>query len=444
MNETGNAAAHDSARWYLEPALVAAVAVHTATRVIFLLIKPAAAVSADVEAWARVAAAMRAGENPYVTTNILVHPPFGMQLVFLIDRISTWSGLSFANAFWAVLVLTETILLVVCLCVLHRWHTARVSAVVVLVGITLQPAMLFSACMHGNIDLFVGLFVVLAVSELLRFAQEDEPRHYRKACIWLGMGILVKTVPLILAPLLLVGAERSRWRQVLIGGAIMLLPVSLGMAALWAFTPVDALLNILRYRSYSGYFGISGLLQQWNWARITGVEVDVRNAFPFAAVLMMLAGAVWMLRWRAPNRDGRLIILLAMIMLLSVPTLGSGYAPQYIGWWWPLAVISATLFGRGWMLCCAVLWVIVAATYAVEYGLFPSHGALFLRFSEETWLRHSSWADRISTPDRQTWIRLPLFVAQLFVLIHGAFLLRLGRLAAIATNAEAPRGKMPA
>src|SRR5262245_46588076 len=68
-------------RWR-EGQMVALLIIHLAVRGLFLLITPAGA-SNDVSNWLAVAAALRNGENPYVTTPFLNHPPFWMQWIFV-------------------------------------------------------------------------------------------------------------------------------------------------------------------------------------------------------------------------------------------------------------------------------------------------------------------------------------------------------------------------
>ena len=212
-------------RWWAEPACWGLLAAHLLARLLFLAIKPVTAVSVDIAAWNRVAAAMRAGNNPYLSTDVLVHPPFGMQVVYVVDRLSVWLNCSFASAFWIVLIATELLLVAFCYGVLRQRRSAKAVFWITFIGITLQPAAMFHVCQHGNIDIFVGLFVLLATAGLAGFVSTRDPWSWLAGCVWIGLGVLVKIVPVILAPLLLIAAGRVRRGVFVLGVGLMLAPV---------------------------------------------------------------------------------------------------------------------------------------------------------------------------------------------------------------------------
>jgi hypothetical protein len=79
------------------------------------------------------------------------------------------------------------------------------------------------------------------------------------ASAWLGVGVLTKTVPLILAPLLVAGRRLGR-RVHALGMLLFLGPAALGLGVLAVLTPEGVQRNVLAYRSASGFYGLSGLL----------------------------------------------------------------------------------------------------------------------------------------------------------------------------------------
>jgi hypothetical protein len=116
--------------------------------------------------------------------------------------------------------------------------------------------------------------------------------------------------------------------------------------------------------------------------------------------------------------------LLAALVLLAVPNLGPGYGSQYVYWFLPLLTICYLSFPmRWWRVLLMSTWLIVIATYLVEYGLFKSHGALLLALRPgDAHLKELS--QKLSTPAAQTMVRLPMFLAYLLVLACGVRLLR--------------------
>jgi len=94
--------------------------------------------------------------------------------------------------------------------------------------------------------------------------------------------------------------------------------------------------------------------------------------------------------------------------LMAIILLGPGYGPQYIAWFLPLLVLTATSFDVAWRRLLIVWGLVAVATYLVEYLLLPSQGALLLHALPAI---HVDWAARLSTPEGLTILRLPLFFA---------------------------------
>src|SRR5207237_1813014 len=88
-----------------------------------------------------------------------------------------------------------------------------------------------------------------------------------------------------------------------------------------------------------------------------------RIVFPLVFVAFEVAAIVILSR---RDLGARRTLLLAALILLAIPALGSGYAPQYAYWWLPLLVATYPLFDRGWRRLLLVFYVIAAADYVVE------------------------------------------------------------------------------
>ena len=157
-----------------------------------------------------------------------------------------------------------------------------------------------------------------------------------------------------------------------------------------------------------------------------------RVVFPVLLLAGVLGGAVALGR---RDLDGRRVILLSALILLALPALGPGYAPQYAYWSLPLLAATYPLFDRGWRSLLLVLLVVAALDYVLEYGLLVDHGQFLLslfpssdllvdlrRFETDTWL---------------TVLRLPLFLASLAVVAGGAR--RIGGAAAVESHDPVPR-----
>ena len=234
----------------------------------------------------------------------------------------------------------------------------------------------------------------------------------------------------LLAPGMRAASKLGRWLAV----ALFLGPVTLSLAVMIVFGPHALLDNVLGYRSISGYFGITGLLDLAHLHGVTRVYSRLFTLVLIAGVLV-LSRVLW-------NRglDGRRAILLAGLVLLAIPAIGPGWAPQYAYWFMPPLIASYPLFDDGWRRILLVAYAVAAVTFVVDYGLIDGLGHFFNHFFGDTgFLRHLS--KRISTPGAETVERLPLFACSVVVLVAGCRRMRTDpRLERDAVEGDGPAG----
>ena len=100
------------------------------------------------------------------------------------------------------LVLIEAVLVVTIYLTLASYGAGRAAVRrALLVGIALNPVAIILVCQHGNSDVQVGLLVTLAVAALGAHHRSRDIAAWLGGCLFLGLGVLAKTVPLVLAPL---------------------------------------------------------------------------------------------------------------------------------------------------------------------------------------------------------------------------------------------------
>ena len=242
-------------------------------------------------------------------------------------------------------------------------------------GISLNPIAILFVCQHENIDVFVGLFVVLALWALVTYegASDSGARDavpWLVGCLALGLGAFVKTIPLVLAPLLAPGFRAASKLGRTMGAALFLGPFVLGLSIVFALAPRAVFNNVVRYRSISGYFGISGFL------RSVGLG-SLNHAYDtlFTVLLAVSVCVLFRAAWRyGLGVDGT--VLLAGLLLAVIPVLGPGYAPQYAYWYIPPLLASYVLLDAGWRRILRVFYAVAAVTYVVEYALIALAGPL--------------------------------------------------------------------
>jgi hypothetical protein len=372
------------------------------------------AVSNDMHYWVTLYGQLSRGENPYgVILNDGWYPnwaPFWVQIVYglgLIAQTEHWSLIRTING---ALVATEVAIVVLLYLTLAARTSRRRAVLLVLAGIIFNPITIILVCVHGNFDVLVGLWVLLFVIGLVRWAESHDPLDWVAASLWLGLGILTKTVPLILAPLLVVDWRRLRPLAFLQGALLIIGPATLALSVVYMLSPAQVT-HVLAYRSYPGYFGATGLLH------IAGRD-DMDGIYAFLSEVAIASGGLALLVWaaiRGADQPHRLELASA-ILLIAVPVLGPGYAPQYAYWYLPLLVLAFESVKRGVRAVITAWFVIAVVTYVGEYAFVPGYGGVLapvVRLPIES----------LSISNLQSGLtlwRLPLFIAYIALLLSLA------------------------
>jgi hypothetical protein len=369
--------------------------------------------SFDVDYWRVVLERLDDGRNPY-ETGLLNWPPLWLVLVVGIDAGADEVGISFLSALRIFLVAVESAVVVALYVVLVAAGAPR-SAVrrALLVGIALNPVAILLVCQHGNSDVLVGLFVVLALGSLLAFERSRDVALWLAAALFVGLGVLAKSVPLVLAPLLAAGSRlRSRVGTVL-GWTLVVGPAALGVAVVLALAPGEVYRYVIRYRSLSGGFGLSGLRDV--------VAPGLASAHGWLFLAAVAGTLVWLWRRLAPRPPAppQTTFLLAALLLMVIPVFGPGYGPQYAYWYLPALVGTYVLLDDGWRRLLLVAYVIAAATYVFDYAFVDFLGQNLQALAPgQGWI--ASVTGHVSDLDRLTMYRLPLLAAYLLVIAAGA------------------------
>lgn len=391
---------HGGHKFWRDTTILALTA--AAVRLIFLLLLPAGVASVDLHSWQTVAGELRAGRNPYHTTTFLNWPPLWMQIVAAIDNASQVLRVPFTTLLRLFLIAADVTGVVAA----HRlavFIDAKKPRTIVLLGLALNPISILLVCQHANFDTLVALAVMLAVSAVLRFERSGNPVDWLYATLATGFGILAKTIPIILFPLLFVRWKTIDDRTRLLGALLLVGPVALGLSIVFALAPDDILQKVIQYRSLGGVFGASGILAATVNPFIGRL---VRIALLLALGTIVVMAAVRMAR--RDSNDPRSLILLAAFLLVGIILLGPGYGPQYIAWFLPLLALTATSFDAAWRRVLVAWGLVAVLTYIAEYLLLQSHGALLLHLFPQT---NFAWTTRLATSSGLTLLRLPLFLA---------------------------------
>jgi len=390
-----------------------------AARSLFLLCLPHGAHSSDVNNWIGVDAALDSGANPYNTTTFLNWPPLWMQVIFAAGRVARAGNFQLVNVLRCVLIAAEGGVLLLTHALLQRYCSRERSFWLALGAIALNPISILLTCQHCNFDIFVALFVLLALGFLLRFSENGDPVDWLCGCACLGLGALTKTVPLVLMPALAFGLRKLAWKVRMLGALLLLGPISLGISVIYSLGPKAVTDNVLHYRSIAGYFGVTGIFRivQWPWAS---------NAYTrlFPVVILALLALCALFAVRRARATSEELPLYFLGLLAVVPGLGPGYGPQYIYWFLallPIVFVAGT--NPRVRRAIIVFYAVAIVTYITEYAMFRSHGSFLVHLHPTADLDYLSGG--MSSQLGQACIRMPLFLAWVFML--GAIFARAGQ-----------------
>lgn len=371
-------------------------------RLVFLQTVPAQSVSADVRSWLQVASVLEQGGNPYQVTSYLNWPPFWMVVIFVLNLIGRILHISLTHMIQLFLMAVESCLILVLFRIFRQIGQQTSAQRLLLFGIALNPICIFQVCQHCNFDVLVAMWVAACLSMLISFRDNGQPASWLMACLFLGCGAVTKTVPLVLFPLCLLGARRLNRNIRIIGAYLAITPLLLSMAVLFVLTPAAVWEHVLAYRSFPGYFGVTGLVLHFLGSKATTVYTPF---FVLSLAVFLTYVAYQML---TSEQAGKSILLMsAAALFMIVVALGPGYGPQYIYWTLPLLLLCYSSADPSFRLALRVGYLIAALTYLVEYALLPSLGMFLVGTVQAPSLL--SLGEFLSSQWHQSLLRLPLF-----------------------------------
>ena len=264
--------------------LVLLLAIFLIARILFMAFMPNT-YSKDLYAWLQVIDLLNQSKNPYTDSGVLNWPPFWMQILFAVHKVSDYTSISTISLIQFILISTEALTLLLTYWMLKRFFVYKNVTRLLILGWALNPIAILLSCQHCNFDIFVGFWILLSIAMMLKFFEDHSPVNLLMACFFLGIGILTKTVPLILAPLVLVAFQKQNISTKLFGFILLLTPVLLGMSIIYTLAPAGVRHDVIGYRSLAGWYGITGILSLYKMYKTADVYTSIS---PFIFLILML------------------------------------------------------------------------------------------------------------------------------------------------------------
>ncbi|MBF0361653.1 MAG: hypothetical protein HQK49_11615 [Oligoflexia bacterium] len=376
--------------------------------------------STDLYAWENVANLLAIGKNPYNETSQLNWPPFWMQLVFTFNFIAKSLHAHFYKVVQFFLISIES--LIICLLYfIHKLffidsnHKLKSKTMFIfftlLFGICLNPIAIFLVTAHGNFDVLLIFFTVLSLLFILLTLKTSSKNFWLLSSAFLGLAILTKTIPVILIPIVFFHFfKRFKFVESLLSIYLIGLPVVLGMSIIYVLGPEQITNNVLHYKSISGYFGITGLMEVFNQSSWIGwYEIFFSRALAILLIILTFT-----LTFKRKLLSAKQIVLLYLLSFLTIIIFGPGYGPQYGYWCIPFLVLTFSFVERKFKVLIIIFYIVAAITYTIEYGVGNSFGGWLISLCTNCDLA-STLNQLIDGKINSTLFRLPLFLSYIMI-----------------------------
>ncbi|MGA3068289.1 MAG: hypothetical protein ABSF29_15700 [Tepidisphaeraceae bacterium] len=377
------------------------------------IVMPPQSISIDMLDWRTVAYSLHHGINPYEKFELLNWPPFWMECIRLLFKISTSTNISFDNCVRFFLILADMTLLTSLWWLLKILDTTAPITKLLLWGYCLNPLLTILTVQHGNFDACAMIWVVLSIGWIIKFRRSDDQLDWLIAAAFLGMGIFTKTFPLFLTPLLAQGSRKLPARTRVLGVGILVGPAALALAPLFALTPSPIAQHVIGYRSMGDSFGVLSLL---SLAGLHPNQFLYEKIFGLFMLCALCTLALYLIRTNWPH--DRNLPLLAALIFLFVFTLGTGYGSQYWFWVFPLILIAYPRQPPWFRSLLTTAAAIIIATNLYEYAVERWLGGFWY------WRNPSQQMNNLNlrlmfSPTATPLLQLPMTLAALAVLIAG-------------------------
>jgi hypothetical protein len=309
--------------------------------------------TSDVERWMRFGEAVHENglHHTYVTDTAFNHPPRMGLYAAAVWEVTGDTVNDFARGLKLAALLGEAIVLAV---------LTRLAGLPALAAYAAAPAAILVAGWHGNTDPLVAAFVLLAA---LAF---DRARFFT-AGLAFGAALNVKLLPLLLLPLLLIGAPDRRALGRICGAlalaAIPFIPVLLTTAP-------EMYRNMIAYNSSPNDWGFLAFLNRAkDQPELQGAFEPVRDAFLTYGRYLVLSAVV------ALGVASRLRLHFSMIEQFALGGalflfLTSGFGVQYVVLIAGLLILVNLAYGVAWGIAAgAFIGIFYSANHITDHAI---------------------------------------------------------------------------
>jgi hypothetical protein len=294
----------------------------------------------DIESFELVAEALLDGQDIYSAASVMGrHPylPFQMYLVGASMMASRATQIPFVVLVKLPPILADVAITALVYRVCRRRGSLVGDASAWALAYALNPISILVSAYHGQFDSIPVLFLLTAWY-LWQFGQ-----RYTRSALALGMGIVSKTWPVVLLPIVFIRARsrRSKLGYVAIAFGIPMLFTAIYLMAFHGKV-LPLLGRALTHTGVPGYWGITGLLALGGNSSELAESIAASYTASHRWILFCAGlGTLW-----ATRRQSGLDALVTTI--LGVLAVSAGMGLQWLLWVVPFALLSGDTRGLKW------------------------------------------------------------------------------------------------
>ena len=310
--------------------------------------------SNDVGAWRLVIREFNMGNNPYLTKK-LNWPPLWPTMLLYTGRVQTVYGLPDYFAVKVVPILVDASIAIALYVWFIQGSADPRSAFRRALWYALNPVAIFTCAFHGQFDCLPAFFSLLAVMALERARTTAAALQ---SAFWLNLGIMSRTWPVVLLPILL-GHVRPLSRKLLFI-ALALVPTVVSLYILYLQAPAAIMDNVIRYQGSNSNWGFDAV----------SVFLPHHVGVTMRRLMLCVLYAAWIVLYIVAWRKRLPLTPTAILGVLTYYVFSPGIGGQHLEWMVPFAVFADFRRMR--------LYTLIAGTaIAVVYIFSPYNGEHF-------------------------------------------------------------------
>jgi hypothetical protein len=343
--------------------VLALLALTVAVRVVPALVLPAGT-NFDIESYGIVASTLLHGQDVYQTGELIGrHPYLPLQMYAFAGAffLSTHLHLPFALLVKLPTIAADAMIVLLMYDFSLKTRGPQVATIVGLL-FAMNPVSVLVTAYHGQFD---SVPLACALASWYWYALKNEENPVPSALIaglFLGLGVLDKTWPVVIGPILLLRITGRRAKGTFCLGVAA--PVLVGIMVYVAWHPSSTahlLSTALGYGSLFGLWGYSGIVAligllshrpSLGFLRLPWIDNFLNVDLYYGKFLTVFS--IMVSYFVARDKDALRAIIITVLAVFAVT---SSFSTNYLVWILPFAILADEPIQLRWYVTCSLVWM---------------------------------------------------------------------------------------